>query len=449
MPHNTILLLSDEHNPFFSSFGGNTLALTPNMERMCREGTLFAQAYTPCPLCLPARSALMAGRRVGDIQTYNNCNLLLDTIYPSFGQQLSELGVHSVYFGKVDTYADGEQLGFSEMICPKNRKRPGDINFRHDPVPVREGAAARASHYGIREDAFDDDRHLVDLALDWLDHYDGRQPFVMVIAIRNPHFPQYAPSVYWNQYEDDWMPSYGSGEETAQHPYARSLRRHFQTDCFTDEQIAGLIHGYRADITFVDEQLGRLLDAVQQSNFVADTNVLYASDHGDMMGKFGMWWKCSLLEDSVRIPCLALGPDFIPGRTVQTPVDLHDVSATFFACADRSLPDGRLGTSLTEIPDWDTSRVVLSEYYGHGVPGGSLMIRKGHWKFIWYADAPCQMFNLMHDPDELENLYEKQPDQAAEMLSDLKLLCDPVGECRRAETFIQAQAEAAVTHGVF
>ena len=442
-----ILLISDEHNPFFSSFGANCKANTPNMEKLCGQGTLFENCYTPSPLCLPARSAFMAGQYVHNINTYNNCAALLDTVYPSYGKALDEQGVHTVYIGKTDVYADGEKLGFSEMILAKNRRYPGDVNFPHNPMPVRKGASERASMSGIKEDAFKSDEKLVDAAIQWLEKYSGDKPFVMTVCIGNPHFPQYATKEYWDMYGQDMMPEYGTDCATAKHPYMAAVREHFECGKFTPEQAKNLIRGYRADISFVDHQLGRLMEKVSACGYKDNTNIIYTSDHGDMMGKFGMWWKCSLLEDSVRVPCIAAGPLFDKGKTIKTPVSLLDVQASMFAATQTARPKDWAGENLAAIPADDKNRTVFSEYHGHGEPGCSFMIRKGDYKLIYYKSAnnvetPHLLFNLKNDPNELDNLLEKEPQKAAELITELQKICDPVKQSQKIETFIARQWES-------
>ena len=152
-----------------------------------------------------------------------------------------------------------------------------------------------------------------------------------------------------------------------------------------------------------------------------------------------MWWKCTLYEDSVRVPMLAAGPDFRRGVRVNTPTDLHDLRAAVFRAAGREQPEGWLGTPLGEIPESDPERAVFSEYHGHGTRSGAYMIRKGDWKLIYYMAAPHQLFNLARDPDELDNLYARAPEKAAELEAELRGVCDPEEENRRADEFQRAQ----------
>jgi choline-sulfatase len=439
---NVLLLVSDEHNPLYSSPYGHPSVQTPHMQRLADTGTLFWNAYCPSPLCLPSRAAFMAGRRVHELQTYSNCNLKLDPTPRSFGAELAQQGVYSTYIGKVHVYARGNQLGFSEMILPGDSPPPGDTNHRRNPMTVRDGASQRADGYGPQEDAFQTDLTYIDAALGWIRNRSTGidQPWVLAVNLHKPHFPHFTTRELWDLYPTGGdLPTYGADCASAQHPYAHALREHFETDWFSDDQIRGLRRGYLGCVTFVDRQLGRLLAALEETGQLETTDVIYTSDHGEMLGKFGMWWKCSLYEDSVRVPCIASGPSFRQGATVDTPVDLHDLQASLFRSAGADRPSDWVGKPLQDIPGNHPDRVIFSEYHGHGARGSSYMVRQGRWKFIYYVDAPDQLFDLEADPDELRNLIDKAPQVARKLESELRRVCDPELENRRAEAFIEEQ----------
>ena len=439
---NAVLLLSDEHNPFISSVHGHEYVRTPNMARIAGAGTVFENAYCPSPLCLPSRSALMSGRRVHELQTYSNCNTNLREDYLSWGAELKRQGVHSAYVGKVDTYADGEKLGFSDMILPGNRKPHGDPLIRRRPLFIREGAEKRADGFGPHENPYHADVRHMDAALEWLNTKapEIEEPWVLAINLHAPHFPHWVTQELWDMYPDGGdLPAFGADCETARHPYAADLREHFRTELFTEEQIRGLRRGYLGCVTYVDTQIGRVLDTLAALGLTETTNFLYSSDHGEMLGKFGMWWKCTLFEDSVHIPMMACGPDFTPGRRVRTAVDSHDLQAALFHAAGAERPSDWVGTPLQEIPDDDAKRPVFSEYHGHGTRAGAYMIRKGDWKLIHYTEAPDQLFNLADDPDELKNLHDDEPRKTAELMDELRVVCSPEEEDRRAFAFQEEQ----------
>ena len=161
-----------------------------------------------------------------------------------------------------------------------------------------------------------------------------------------------------------------------------------------------------------------------------------------MLGRFGMWWKCSLYEDSARVPLIASGPDFDGRGRVSTPVSLMDLQASLFASAGVPMPGDRHGQPLQTVPDHDDTRPVFSEYHGHGTRASSFMIRRGPWKLIHHVKAPHQLFHVLDDPGELEDRYGTEPGIARGLEAELRGICDPEAENERAEAFIEGQLAA-------
>ncbi len=442
---NFVLLMSDEHNPKISSIHAHPRVQTPNLDRLAARGTVFENTYCPSPLCMPCRSAFMSGQRVHQIQCYNNCNVI-PFEYPSYGQSLGAQGIHTVYIGKADVYRPTRDLGFSEVIGSGDRTPPGDTNISRKPLAIRTDGAGRAGGYGPKENnPFADDDQLVNLALDWLAKRPAEldKPWVLVLNIGRPHFPNYVTQALWDQYAGgDDLPAYGREAVSANHPYAQDLRAHFQTEQFSEADIRGLRRGYLGCVTYVDQQVGRVMDAIDRAGLADSTTFAYTSDHGDMLGKFGLWWKCSLYEDSARVPLLVAGPGFAPKTRVRTPVDLHDLRATLFRSTGSTQPAEWVGAPLTSIAANDPDRPVFAEYHGHGTRASGYLLRKGDWKLLYYPEAPHQLFNLAEDPEELNNLAEKHPEKRRELEKDLRAVCDPEAENQRTEAFIQRQLAA-------
>lgn len=429
--------MSDEHNYRFSSVYGHPSVDTPHIEKLAAQGVVYDAAYCPSPLCAPCRSSFMSGLPVHQTQVYNNC-CIKQFDYPSYGRVLREQGVYSAYAGKTDVYTRSDRLGFAEMLEPEDREPPGDVHFCREPLSIREDGAARANQYGVKENAFAGDIHIVDRCVDWLETKAPQitTPWTLTVNITAPHFPHWVTKELWEKYRDGGdLPRYGKDVESASHPYAQDLRRHFQTDDFPEEQIRGLRRGYLGRVDFVDSQLGRLLDALNGTGLRNDTVVVYTSDHGEMLGKFGMWWKSSMYEDSVRVPLIVSGPGFTPGTRVATPVSLLDVQAAMFMATGTMRPTNWWGAPLQEIENDNTSRVVFAEYHGHGTRSGTFMIRKGHWKLLYHAAAPHQLFNVTSDPDELENRYSQEQAIAQELERQHREQCALEREIQRSHQF--------------
>ena len=181
------------------------------------------------------------------------------------------------------------------------------------------------------------------------------------------------------------------------------------------------------------------MNTLEEEDLFKNTNLIYTSDHGELLGKFGMWWKCSLIEDAIRIPCIAAGPHFKKNSVIDTPVDLHDLQAFLFKSYEIDKNTHMLGFPLNKINNNDQDRKIFSEYHGHGAPGSSFMIRKGKWKYVYYFDAPNQLYDLDTDPNELTNLIENNYEITLELHKELEDICSPTKEHYIAEKFIESQ----------
>ena len=441
---NAVILLSDEHNPRFSAPYGHPFVETPNMTRLARSGTVFTNAYCASPLCMPSRSALLAGRRVFELQTYGNCNVFTSE-EAGYGRVLAAQGVHSVHVGKTDFYNHSSRLGFSEMLLPGDRTRPGDKFVSRNPLDVLTDSEGRKGGYGVRENPFSQDDRVMSEALRWLSETAPKldRPWTLTVNLLKPHFPHLVTQDLWDRYAAHAdLPAHAAEAASAQHPYAQDLRRFFNTADFNEEQIRNLRRGYYGCVTYIDRQLGRLMDAVESSGLREQTVMAYSSDHGEMLGKFGLWWKRSLYEDSVRIPMIAAGPGFRAGERVQTPVDLHDLQASLFAATGAKRPTEWVGSPLQSMPRNDTHRVVFSEFQGGGTRASGFMIRQGRWKLLYHCAAPHLLFDLEADPEELADLSAKKPDVVKNLQKELRRICDPEHENDRAEEYAKRQMAA-------
>ncbi len=443
--NNAIVFMADEHNPRYSSVFGHPFIRTPNLQNLAERGTVYENAYTPCPLCMPSRSAFLTGKRVHEMPVFSNCVANINSGHPTFGQVLAKQGVYTLNIGTLHAFDRPENLGFSQLILPHAPPPPGDCNHGRNPLMIRRNAAQRANSFGPRDNAFDRDLKSINAAIEWLTTQAPQmsQPWCLVINLYKPHFPLFTTSKFWEPYAGLLdPPAFGIEQASAQHPYAQDLRAHFQFDQFTPAQISGLRQGYFACVSFVDAQLGRILETLEVTRLANTTNLFYTSDHGEMLGKFGLWWKSNGYEDAVRIPMIAAGPDFSSAQRVSTPVDLHDLQATLFRVMGAERPSAWHGTALLDLPQHDSNRVIFSEYHGHGTRSGLFVIRKGDWKLIYYMAGPHQLFDLASDPQELANVYLKETAKAQELEQELRRICNPEAVNQHAHQIEHAQLVA-------
>ena len=210
---NVVLFMSDEHNPRYSSVYGHQFVRTPHLERLAARGTVYQNAYCPSPLCVPSRSAFMAGRHVHEIQRYNNCKLI-ESREPGYGEVLAAQGVHTTYLGSaLNLYRDPRQFGFSELIDVTSNPRPVRPADVLRGVQQPDKRVTDAAH-GTVADRFATDIEYVDHAVEWLhDIAPGLdRPWTITVNVHPPHPPYTADPEHWGLYE-------GLGDLPLQEPY--------------------------------------------------------------------------------------------------------------------------------------------------------------------------------------------------------------------------------------
>ena len=229
------------------------------------------------------------------------------------------------------------------------------------------------------------------------------------------------------------------------------MRRFFSCERSFDEATIRRLHAaYFGICTFLDEQIGQVLLALEELNLRETTRVIYTSDHGEHLGARGIYGKFTMYEEACAIPFILSGPDVPAGRVVDTPISLVDCYPTVLealgcpgAEKDRSLP----GESLWTIATADSrDRTVFSEYHAIGSPSAYYMLRDRRYKYIYHVAGPAQLFDLENDPDEVNDLA-RQPDARARRLlreyeAQLRAQLDPEAVDRRAKADQQRKIES-------
>ena len=416
---NLLIILSDQHNPRLMGCAGHPLVRTPNMDRLAARGTRFSSAYTNCPICVPARASLATGRYVHQIRYWDNA-IAYDGSFPSWGHRLMEHGHEVISIGKLHyVKSDPARNGFTEEILPMHlADGDGDVvGLIRDEMIVRKGSAKLGPEAGPGESHYTRyDRDIARHACEWLKRAGERRqdkPWVLYVGFVCPHPPLIAPEQYFNMYAnaDIPMPDMYAERERPRHPYIDYMREARPEDAgFTGpDMVRRAIAAYMGTVSFLDDNVGQVLTALEQAGLADSTRILYSSDHGENLGARGLWGKRVLYEESAGIPLIMAGPDIPPGRTVREPVSLVDVFPTVLECAgvrpaaaDANLP----GASLLRTATTGTApaRSVLSEYHAVASPSGSYMIRHGRFKYIHYCGYAPMLFDLEIDPYERQDL---------------------------------------------
>lgn len=417
---NILILMVDEMAPWGCGDG----VITPAIDRLRARGREFRSAYTPSPICVPTRAAIATGRHIHEIGCWSSAEAY-DGSQPSFAHQTRDAGYETVSFGKLHYRNGTDDTGFEAQVHPTHI--PGGIGWvrglLRQPLAEYDITAELAEQVGPGETDYQVyDRQVAASAADWImDPSRAEKPWCAFVSFFSPHYPLIAPSEDYALY--DAAPR--DAEPVPDHPVLRQMWAFWDHDRHFTPERRGMAHAaYRGLCTFVDRQLGKVLDALDRSGQTDETLVLFASDHGDMMGQHGFWVKSVMYENSAGVPLIVAGPGVAPGSW-EAPVSLIDIAPTI---AEALGLDGS-GYSGVSLLSPQSDRMVISEYHDGGSPVGLTMIRwnddSGRWKYVHYAEGyPAQMFELGSDPRESDDLASRMPQRVAEAQRRLAELVD-------------------------
>ncbi|WJH34444.1 sulfatase-like hydrolase/transferase [Paenibacillus sp. CC-CFT747] len=231
------------------------------------------------------------------------------------------------------------------------------------------------------------------------------RPWVLWLNYLPPHFPLIAPEPYSRLYPEDNVDMPFDSPAAEGHPVVQQMREYYNMTGLDESTIRRARSAYYGLCTLIDDQVGRVMAALEGSGQADNTLIVYTSDHGDQLGDHELWWKGSMYETSIGVPLLMSGPAIKPGIVDDTPVSLVDLSATIMDIFGIEAPAGWRGTSLLKLMEQpDPERAVFSEYHAHGASTGLFMIRRGPLKLVHYEGFEPELFHLEEDPQELRSL---------------------------------------------
>ena len=441
-PKNLLFIMSDEHNPRMMGCSGHTQVKTPHLDALAARGARFRQAYTPCPICVPARASLATGRHVHETGCWDNVHAYRGE-QPSWGHRLREAGHRAVSIGKLHYLNETDDTGFDEQIIPMHIiDGGGDIKgLLRNPLPGPRKASKFATDIGPGESSYTKyDRKIVTEAQRWLAFEVPTQdkPWALFVSFVCPHHPLIAPQAFYDLYPVDRVPNRKLIAE--RHPWIQCLRENRNhEDFFTRATVKVGIASYFGLCSFLDHNIGLVLQALEDAGLTDSTRVIYTSDHGENLGNRELWGKNNMYEESAGIPMIVAGPGVPAGRVVETPSTLLDCYPSILEGvgldprADGFEPRGRSLWDMAASAD-DPERVIFSEYHAAASPSAAFMLKKGRYKFIHYVGYQPELFDLHHDPEELTNLATDPAH--AQLVTDyermLREVCDPDAQNARA-----------------
>lgn len=416
-PSNVLFIFSDEHDPRYMGCSGHRFVRTPNLDQLAARGTRFSNAWTPCPVCVPTRASLATGRYVYQIGYWDNA-IAYDGRVPGWGHRLQAQGMTVEAIGKLHYRNQDDPTGFDRQHEPLHILNGiGQLwGSVRDPMPELAARSALYDKVGAGTSDYNRyDQRIADLGEQWLvarARATGEPPWLLFLGFVAPHMPLVVPQQYLDLYPPDSiaLPKLLPRDGYQRHPWVERMTRFWDHDATlgTDDRRRLAIACYFGLITFLDDQIGRLLEVLERTGLAATTRVIYSSDHGDNLGTRGLWNKDVLYRESTGIPMIMAGPGIQQG-VCNTHVSLVDLHPTFLDAMgapaneqDQDLP----GSSLFEIaaqPD-DPQRVGFSEYHAVGAPTGAFMLARGRYKYHHYVGYPPELFDLAQDPEERRDL---------------------------------------------
>ena len=449
---NLVFIISDEHQARALSCANHPIVVTPSLDRLAGRGTRFTAAYTPCPICVPARASLATGRYVHQIRYWDNA-MGYDGRIPGWGVRLRAAGVRVESIGKLHYRNREDPTGFDAQHRPMHILNGiGQVwGSVRDPIPGARDDIVRFGQVGAGHSKYNAyDETVRKEAVAWLGHHARDDaPWMLFVGFVAPHFPFIAPQSYIDRYPPERMPLPRPLQASGyvRHPWLEEQESFMPTDVefgSDDDKRRRAISAYYALCSMLDDHVGAICDALEVAGLSDTTTVIYASDHGEALGQRGHWGKSSLYGECTEVPLIMAGPDVRHGQVCDTPVNLVDLAPTFlaaFGLSDPELP----GRSLLDIADGptDRERTSFSEYHAVGAPSGAFMVRKGRWKYHEYIGFEPELFDLEADPDETVN-RAKDPSclaVVAELRDELRRIVDPAAADSQAKADQRALVE--------
>ena len=414
---NILFLMSDEHTPHAIGCGGNAIVRTPNLDGLADKGTYFETAYCQVPLCTPSRMCMLTGKHASRCSGWRNGSVLFPE-HLTMPAHFARHGYTTCCVGKMHFGGKNQYHGFQHRPYGDLR---GYAGHQNDPLPgshrLRDGAKGRyrgrTQMAGITEIPVSMmQESIVNLeTVEFLREHSARQPWFMVASYSRPHFPLTVPRRFIQRYWPDNvdMPDIPPGHLAETHPFARTLREMFQTAEIPPSETRRARAAYYACCEFLDQIIGDLLVVLERDGFLDNTIVVYTTDHGEMAGEHGQWWKGSYYEAASRVPLIIWDSGFAAslGRRIAPPVELNDLFPTLCRRARIPDPPDVDGADLSGLMAGDGDKwrdTAVTELFWQQPTGPMRMIRTQRYKYVAFPEHEPILFDLETDPGEFENL---------------------------------------------
>lgn len=442
---NIVFVLTDQQRFDTIAAMGHPHMETPNLDRLVNEGVSFSQTFCQNPQCVPARASLFEGTYVHTHGVYENEPWGGEHVWVPM---MNDAGYATAGIGKMHTTPTRLTCGFRTRIYAENKESRGKPGDEDDwSLYLKENGLEKPGKQYLAQPDFKErlgafefpygEEHMEDSfvareAVSWLDEYEGGDPFFLYVGFIGPHDPFDAPKRIVDRYleKDLPKPKRREGEQAEKPPEIYARRNLFQiadaegnptnaTGIFwddpSDEQIHRMMAHYLAGVTFVDEKVGELLEALERKGALDDTIIIFSSDHGEAMGDHFTMYKWFHFEGMVRVPLIAWAPGRFPARRCDAIVELFDIAPTILELAGVEPPERFQAESLVTLLEHDGEAAeVWSKEAAFSQDSLAAMVRTRTHKLVHYYDRPYgEFYELENDPGELYNKYDCPSDVGA------------------------------------
>lgn len=442
---NLLYIHTDQHSPHVTGCYGDSLVRTPNLDRLAANGAVFDQAYCASPICVPSRMSMLSGRHPVNNRVWTN-NHCLDSSIPTLAHSMGAAGYRPTLIGRMHSVGPDQLHGYTHRLVGDHSP-----NFIGGGPPVDRGildgtsgpertslvkSGPGLSGYQVHDEVVTAStvNLLNEMGIEKRT-YGQIEPFSISVGFMLPHAPFVATRELYDYYRQRMtLPKNNRPPDDNSHPYLRAWRTFTNLDEPTpDEMVLRARSAYWGMVEAFDQMIGQILDALTTNDLDDNTIIVYTSDHGDMVGEHGLWWKHVFYEESVRVPLILSWPEQIDaGQRCDRPINAVDVTATILDALEAPpLPnaDGQsflgLVSQQRDTPNWHDT--AFSEYcadqYTPGSPNHACWGKSGYvatcfqrmirqnvdgvaWKLIYYRGDEPQLFNLSEDPAELNDLAQ-------------------------------------------
>ncbi|MEO0343184.1 MAG: choline-sulfatase [Pseudomonadota bacterium] len=416
---NILIFMVDQLNGTLFPDGPADWLHAPNLKALAERSTRFQNTYTASPLCAPARASFMSGLLPSRTRVYDNAAEFTSDI-PTYAHHLRRAGYYTCLSGKMHFVGPDQMHGFEDRLTtdiypadfgwtPDYRKPGERIDWWYHNMGSVTGA-------GVAEitNQLEYDDEVADHArqkLYQLSRGVDDRPWALTVSFTHPHDPYVARKQYWDLYEGcdhlDPMESAYSFDAYDAHSKRLMLANDYKAFDIQPADVGRSRQAYFANISYLDDKIGALLKVLKETRQAENTIIMFVSDHGDMLGEKGLWFKMSFYEGSARVPLMIAAPNMKPGL-VRDPVSTIDVTPTLCELA---------GVSIDEVAPWvegeslvylgqggSRDKPVAMEYAAEGSYAPLVSLRYGKWKYNRCAIDPDQLFDIDADPQETINL---------------------------------------------